>query len=165
MSRGDAKAYSLLDVNANVLSHTSPAVINYFTEDIVFDLPPPNATTQWLQAVIQQEGQTLGHLNFIFCTDNYLHAKNVQYLQHDTWTDVITFDHAEAPNLVEGDIYISIDRVRDNAQTYHQSFLQELYTVMVHGVLHLLGYKDKTPADQARMRQKEATYVAQFITS
>ena len=80
-----------------------------FAEDVAFVLPQPEAAAQWLQGVIQEEGQTLVHLNFVFCSDNYLHAKNVQYLQHDTWTDVITFDYAEAPEQVEGDVYISID--------------------------------------------------------
>jgi probable rRNA maturation factor len=133
--------------------------ICYFSEDIDFSVPQAVIATQWLQAVIQQEGYKLIHLNFIFCSDHYLHQKNIQYLEHDTFTDVITFNHAEVASRVEGDIYISIDRVRDNAQHYQHTFMQELYIVMVHGVLHLLGYDDKTPATQALMRQKESTYV------
>lgn len=136
-------------------------MINFFTEGLTFALPQRKATTQWLHHVVQQEGYTLGELNYIFCTDAYLHALNVQYLRHDTLTDVITFDHAEAPHTAAGDVYISLERVRANAQAYGQPFVHELYTVMVHGVLHLLGYDDKTPDDQALMRHKEAIYVAQ----
>ena len=137
--------------------------ISYFTEDIDFALPEPARTTAWIQEAIQQEGYQLVHLNFIFCSDAYLHAKNLQYLQHDTLTDVITFDYAEAAQIVEGDIYISLDRVKENASHYHHTWLQELYTVMIHGVLHLVGYDDTSPAAQAQMRQQEAWYRAAML--
>jgi rRNA maturation RNase YbeY len=135
--------------------------ICFFSEEISFTLPDPAATATWIQSVIQQEGYVLVQLNFVFCADLYLHAKNVQYLQHDTLTDVLTFDHTDKSGTIEGDIYISIDRVSANAQTWHQSFMQELQTVMVHGVLHLLGYEDQTPAAKALMRQKETEYITQ----
>ncbi len=135
--------------------------ICFFTEEVAFTLPAPAATAAWIQAVIHQEGYVLAHLNFIFCSDRYLHAQNIQYLRHNTLTDVLTFDYADTPGTIEGDIYISIDRVNANAKTWQQPFIQELQTVMVHGVLHLLGYKDQTPATKALMRQKEAEYVAQ----
>lgn len=135
--------------------------ICFFTEEVSFTLPAPNATAAWLQAVIQQECYVLAHLNFIFCSDRYLQAYNIQYLQHNTLTDVLTFDYANTPRTIEGDIYISIDRVRDNAKTWEQPFMQELHTVMVHGVLHLLGYQDHTPAAKAEMREKETEYIAQ----
>lgn len=135
--------------------------ICFFAEAVDFVLPTPDTIAVWIQTIIRQEGYTLTQLNFIFCSDRYLHAKNIQYLQHDTLTDVLTFDYADAPGTIEGDIYISIDRVHANAQTWQQSFMQELQTVMVHGVLHLLGYEDQTPAAQALMRQKEAEYVTQ----
>ena len=133
--------------------------IYFFAEEVTFTLPTPAATAAWIQAIIQQECCVLGYLNFIFCSDLYLHAKNIQYLQHDTLTDVLTFDYADTPRTIEGDIYISIDRVSANAQTWQQSFMQELQTVMVHGVLHLLGYEDQTPAAKALMRQKEIEYI------
>jgi len=135
--------------------------ICFFAEEVTFTLPAPAATAAWLQTVIHQEGYVLAHLNFIFCSDRYLHAQNIQYLQHNTLTDVLTFDYADTPGTIEGDIYISIDRVTVNAKIWQQPFIQELQTVMVHGVLHLLGYEDQTPATRALMRQKEAKYVAQ----
>jgi len=100
-------------------------------------------------------------LNFVFCSDCYLHTKNVQYLQQDTLTDVLTFNHADTPGTIEGDIYISIDRVYENAQIWKLPFVQELQTIMVHGVLHLLGYGDENPADKVLMRQKELKYMTQ----
>ncbi len=133
--------------------------ISFFAEEVNFVLPTPDTIAAWLQAIIQQEGYALAQLNFIFCSDCYLHTKNLQYLQHDTLTDVLTFDYADTPGTIEGDIYISIDRVSANAQTWQQSFMQELQTVMVHGVLHLLGYEDQTLAAKALMRQKETEYV------
>ncbi len=134
--------------------------IDYFTEEISFSLVQPELTAAWIQEVIQQEGYQLIHLNFIFCSDPFLHAKNLQYLQHDTLTDVITFDYAETAQAIEGDIYISIERIKENATIYQHDFWQELYTVMIHGVLHLLGYQDQTPEEKAIMRQKENFYVA-----
>jgi probable rRNA maturation factor len=134
--------------------------ICFFSEEVSFTLPDPAATATWVRSVIQQEGYALAQLNFIFCSDLYLHAKNVQYLQHDTLTDVLTFDYTDTPGVIEGDIYISIDRVIANAQAWQQSFTKELQTVMVHGVLHLLGYEDQTPAAKALMRQKEMEYVS-----
>lgn len=135
--------------------------ICFFSEGVAFTLPDPTAIAAWIQAVVQQEGYLLAQLNFIFCSDPYLHAQNVQYLQHDTLTDVLAFDYTDTPGTIEGEIYISIDRVNDNAQVLGQSFMQELQTVMVHGVLHLLGYKDKTPAEKALMRSKEIEYTTQ----
>ena len=138
---------------------TTPRIC-YFTEEIDFTLPKPKLTTTWIQEAIQQEGYELVHLNFIFCSDAYLRAKNLQYLQRNTLTDVITFDYAEAAKEVEGDIYISIERISENAAIYQHTLMQELYTVMIHGALHLLGYHDRDPAEQAQMREKEIIYVA-----
>ena len=132
--------------------------IQFFAEDIDFTLPAPAATTAWLRQVIQQEGYALTHLNIIFCTDQYLHAHNLAYLQHDTLTDVLSFDHSDGNGHLEGDIYISLERVQENALAMQVSWLQELHTVMVHGVLHLLGYDDHAPADRTLMRQKEDFY-------
>ncbi|RMF23790.1 MAG: rRNA maturation RNase YbeY [Bacteroidetes bacterium] len=108
----------------------------------------------WLQRLIEGENCTLQQLNFIFCSDAYLHGLNVQYLQHDTLTDVITFPYA-APPEIEGDVFISVERVRDNARELGLPFEEELHRVMAHGTLHLCGYGDKTPAEVAQMREKE----------
>lgn len=135
--------------------------IHFFAEDVAFSLPALHATAAWIRAVIQQEGYTLAQVNFIFCSDRYLHTKNVQYLQHDTLTDVLTFDYSETPKIIEGDVYISVDRVRANARSWKQPFMKELQTVMVHGVLHLLGYKDHTSVNKNLMRKKEIEYVTQ----
>jgi rRNA maturation RNase YbeY len=134
--------------------------IYFFTEDILFELPDQVVTARWIQQVIIQEGAQLIHLNFVFCSDAYLHAQNVRYLQHDTLTDVITFIHHEEQDVIEGDVYISIERVRENAAIYAVVFGQELYRVMIHGVLHLLGYGDDTAAEKAQIREKEDFYIA-----
>ncbi|TDG95624.1 rRNA maturation RNase YbeY [Cardinium endosymbiont of Culicoides punctatus] len=137
--------------------------IYYFSENIGFSLKNKGEISIWLQSVIEQEQYALDHLNFIFCSDNYLHAKNKEYLGHDTLTDVITFDYTTTPKTVLGDIYISIDRVRDNAQYYKKKVKEELYTVMVHGVLHLLAYDDQTEEDKLIIREKESFYINQLL--
>ncbi len=111
------------------------------------------------EALIKREGGHLHSLQFVFCSDAYLHRINLEYLQHDTLTDIITFPY-QAPPLVDGEIYISLERVRENAQTYGVSFEHELQRVMAHGVLHLLGYRDKTEEEQKVMRTKEEEALA-----
>ena len=101
-------------------------------------------------------------LHYIFCNDEYLHKINVDYLQHDTLTDIITFDYGK-DNLLSSDIYISIERVRENAQEFGVDFSTELLRVMSHGILHLCGYKDKTPGQSQQMRQKEEEKMALFL--
>jgi rRNA maturation RNase YbeY len=135
------------------------ANIYYFSEDIQFKLPNTKLITGWIHNVIRQEDYQLVNLNFIFCSDKFLHEKNLEYLQHDTLTDVITFSYANKQNSIEGEIYISVERVLDNATTYQIDFWQELYTVMIHGVLHLLGYNDETLLEQQEMRSKENIYI------
>ena len=133
--------------------------ISFFAEDVAMPLPDQHSPTlQWLQAVAQAEGQSIEALSYIFCSDEYLYQMNVEHLQHDTYTDVITFQYNE--EAVEGDVFISVERTADNAQTYGVPAQQELYRVMVHGLLHLLGYGDKTPETQALMTQKEDHYLA-----
>jgi probable rRNA maturation factor len=130
------------------------ALIEFHSEDIDFELENPPLVADWITNIIKAEDFQLQHLSFIFCSDPYLHHLNVQYLNHDTLTDIITFPYANPP-LLEGDIFISIDRVEENAQTYHASFEGELHRVMAHGVLHLCGYSDKTPEDKTKMTEKE----------
>jgi rRNA maturation RNase YbeY len=134
--------------------------IHYFTEDINFTLKHKTTIRNWLKETITAEGYKLEELNFIFCSDEYLLGINQQYLDHDTYTDVITFDNSEALKTIVGDIFISIDRIRENAAEFSKDFKNELCRVMVHGTLHLLGYKDKSKADKAGMTAKEDHYLS-----
>ena len=131
--------------------------IAFHSEGISFALPTPDQTKQWIWETIQAEHQELEQLTFIFCSDEYLHKINVEYLQHDTYTDVITFPYAE--EWVEGDIFISVERIRENAQQYSVAPDHELHRVIIHGVLHLLGYGDKTPEEKEIMTTKEDLYL------
>lgn len=116
---------------------------------------------KWLQALAHKEQKKLGNINYIFCDDDYLLNLNLQYLQHDTLTDIITFDYCEE-DIIAGDIYISIERVRENAVIFKVSFDEELLRVLAHGIMHLCGYKDKSDEDAARMRQKENFAIQKF---
>jgi probable rRNA maturation factor len=133
--------------------------IRFHSEYPRFKPPTPLRLKRWLKTVIHTEKKTPGTLNFIFCSDKYLLDINIQYLQHDYFTDVITFDYTEG-KIISGDIFISIDRVKDNAQTEKQTFDIELSRVLVHGVLHLLGYSDKAVSAKALMRKKEDKYLS-----
>ncbi|WP_417212947.1 rRNA maturation RNase YbeY [Bizionia sp.] len=112
----------------------------------------------WIEGVIVSEKFELGEINYIFCDDDYLHNLNVEYLNHDTLTDVISFDYTVG-NVIQGDIYISTERVADNAQDFKAAFSDELHRVMVHGVLHYCGYKDKSEAESEAMRSMENHYL------
>ena len=133
-------------------------MISYFTEDIKFELKGKLLNNRWLKMVVGSEVKKMGDLSIIFCSDPYILDINLRYLQHDYFTDIITFDYCEG-DTVSGDLFISIDSVRENALFYGASFEDELDRVMVHGVLHLLGYDDHTPQEQAVMRAKENYYV------
>ncbi|AYN66066.1 rRNA maturation RNase YbeY [Euzebyella marina] len=117
--------------------------------------------SDWLTRICQSEKSTVGDLNYIFCTDEYLLDINQKYLSHDTFTDIITFDYCEGDS-VSGDVFISVDRVKDNAVDFKVSFDQELNRVMAHGVLHLLGFKDKSAEDAVLMRRKENEKMEMF---
>ncbi|ATA77221.1 Endoribonuclease YbeY [Capnocytophaga canimorsus] len=126
-----------------------------FNYEIEFELPEQETVFQaWIEKIIASEQKELGELNYIFCDDNYLHQINVQYLDHDTLTDIITFDYTQE-QTISGDIFISVERVADNAQDFNVDFQTELLRVMAHGVLHLCGYKDKSDAESKQMRSKE----------
>ena len=129
--------------------------ITFFSEDVSFKLSSPNKVRRWIKEVILLEKHTLSEISYIFCSDDYLHNMNVQYLNHDTLTDIITFDNSEEEDQIEGDIFISVDRVKENATQLNLPFDTELHRVMIHGILHLCGYKDKTSADNELMRKKE----------
>lgn len=128
--------------------------IIFQSEDVEFELTDQQRLAEWINKVISQEKCTLSFLNFIFCSDDFLHELNVAYLQHDTLTDIITFPFCDPPRI-EGEIYVSIDRVQENAALYHAPFAEELHRVMIHGVLHLCGQGDKTEAEKGQMRAKE----------
>ncbi len=115
----------------------------------------------WVNFIVKAEGKTAGDITYIFCNDEYLGGMNEKYLKHDTLTDIITFDYSEKEKL-SGDIFISIERVKENAGIYTTTFDAELGRVMAHGVLHLVGYKDKTPEDKKMMRSKEDFYLSSF---
>lgn len=134
-------------------------MIRFFNEDVPFKLPQKQATRQWLKQQAGQEGYTIGDLNYIFCSDDYVLQVNRDYLQHDYYTDIITFDQSEEAGKIEGDIFISVDRVADNAAQAGVSAEQEMRRVLAHGLLHLCGYSDKTDEEQAQMRTKEEEWM------
>ncbi|PRY14997.1 rRNA maturation RNase YbeY [Pontibacter ummariensis] len=129
--------------------------IEFFSEDIEFELENPEQVSEWITTVIEQHGQELSNLTYVFCSDDYLHEINVEYLDHDTLTDIITFNNADEEGIIEGDIFISVDRVRENAQDLGTAFKDELHRVIIHGVLHLLGFRDKTEEEETLMRKQE----------
>ncbi len=130
-----------------------------YTSETEFKLSDPQASTKWILNVISNEGKIPGEIAYVFCDDKYLYKMNVEYLDHDTLTDIITFDYTSG-NIVSGDVFISIERVKENATQFDVSFEKELSRVMVHGVLHLLGYKDKSDSEKAEMRNKEDFYLS-----
>ena len=131
---------------------------NYETE---FTLDNEQAFADWLSAVIVSESKNEGEINYIFCDDEYLHKINVEYLNHDTLTDIISFDYTVG-NELNGDIFVSVERVADNAKDFNVSFEEELKRVLAHGILHYCGYKDKSDADAELMRSKEDEKIAMF---
>lgn len=135
--------------------------INLFTEDIVFEYTEVQKLNNWLILVIKSENYELENLNIIFTSDNYLLEMNKNYLNHDYFTDVITFDYVENRKL-SGDIFISIDRVGENAEKFKVNLLEELNRIIVHGLLHLLGYKDKTDFEKEIMTSKENFYLGKI---
>jgi len=136
-----------------------PEII-FHQEDVNFNTPNTDLLQKWIEATISNESKIAGNLNFIFCSDTYLHKINIEYLQHDTLTDIITFPYSDSK--IEGDIFISIDRVHDNAKTFNTAFENELKRVIIHGVLHLCGYGDKTETQSKEMRAKENQYIKLF---
>ena len=132
--------------------------IRFFSDGVSFQLESKRKISQWLKQVAAEEGKKTGSLCYVFVSDESIQEINKKYLQHDHETDIITFDHSTG-NIISGDMYISIDTVRSNAQYYQVDFRNELLRVMVHGVLHLCGYQDKTTAGQQNMRAVEDKYL------
>lgn len=131
---------------------------NYETQ---FVLENETVFEDWISRIIVSEGFEEGEINYIFCDDEYLHKINMEYLNHDTLTDIISFDYTVG-NILQGDIFVSVERVMDNAKDFKVSFDDELKRVLSHGVLHYCGYKDKSPADEAIMRKKEDEKIKMF---
>ena len=134
----------------------------YYHSECDFQLKDDESITKWLKDAISTEDKELGEINYIFCDDQYLLKKNQEYLQHDTFTDIITFDYTEE-NRLSADIFISIERVKENAINFAVPFETELRRVIIHGVLHLVGYKDKSEEDAETMRSKENFYLSKNI--
>lgn len=133
-------------------------IFNYETD---FQLNNESVYEDWIAEIIESEDKTEGEINYIFCDDNYLYDINLQYLNHDTLTDIISFDYTIG-SLISGDIFISIERVKENAQEFGVSFEEELKRVMAHGILHYCGYKDKSEEDSKVMRAKEEEKMKMF---
>lgn len=134
-------------------------MVRYFTEDISFKFKQKLLNNRWLKFVAGSEMKKLGNVNVIFCSDNYILDVNMKYLQHDYFTDIITFDYCEG-NSLSGDLFISIDSVKENATFYGVEFSDELNRVIVHGLLHLIGYDDHSEDDIKEMRNKEDYYLS-----
>jgi len=132
--------------------------ICYFNEDVPFPKIKKRICSNWIKDVIVSEDKSIGDISFIFCSDNYLLDVNRKYLDHDYFTDIITFDYVEGI-VISGDIFISLDRVKENSNTFNISYLAELNRILVHGILHLLGYKDKLKEDKKLMTEKEDYYL------
>jgi probable rRNA maturation factor len=137
-------------------------MINFNIELDRFKLSDIRKRKSWLKELVKDQGFKLGELNYIFLDDEGLHKINLEYLNHDTYTDIITFDNSEDENRIEGDIFVSVERITENANKFEVDFDTELSRVMAHGVLHLCGYLDKKPADVKLMREMEDKYIKKY---
>jgi len=138
--------------------------INFFNEDVSLPKLKKRKLISWIKNVIQSEGKKVGQVSFIFCSDDYLLEVNKKYLDHDYYTDIITFDYVEE-NVIQGDIFISVDRVKENSVTFRTIFEDEIHRILIHGILHLIGYKDKLKKDKHLMTTKEDFYLNELKTS
>lgn len=134
--------------------------ILFFQEETNYQPEDPDKIRAWLKRVLKNEDRQQGEINIIFCSDRYLSQLNFKYLNQDTLTDIITFDHSGSKNIISGDLFISIDRVTENASEMGVKRDDELHRVIVHGLLHLLGYDDKSSSERSAMREKEDAYLS-----
>ena len=141
-------------------------MIRYYNESCNYSLPKKRLTSAWLKSLAEQEGYALGEVNYIFCSAEHLLEMNRQFLGHDYFTDVITFDYSDrkVEKVVAGDVFIDVETVADNARIYGATKLQEMRRILAHGLLHLCGQKDKTPTAERQMHRKEDKYLAQLTT-
>lgn len=143
-------------------------MINFFVEDVALKLQHKQVLKNWIKATAAEHGKKIGEINYVFCSDEYLLQINKEYLNHDYYTDIITFDNSESVSVIDADIYISVDRVGENSKNNllvdkGSSFENELYRVMIHGILHLLGYKDKSKEEAIAMRKLEDECLKKLI--
>ena len=136
-------------------------MIDFFSET-VFSLQNPNEIARWISKIINDQKREEGEISYIFCDDQYLHKLNLEFLNHDSLTDIISFDNSLG-DQINGDIFISIERVKENADTYKTNFEDELHRVIIHGILHYCGFNDKTKAEAAMMRKKEDEALSQRV--
>jgi probable rRNA maturation factor len=136
-------------------------MIQFSNQEIPFTLRNKLKIREWIRSIIKEENKVIGDISYIFCSDDYLYQMNKKYLNHQTLTDIITFEYNEG-ELVSGDIFISLDRVKENSKSFSKSFDEELGRVMAHGVLHLVGYMDKSGEDKSIMTEKENKYLNTF---
>ena len=141
----------------------NPNPISFFKQDIAFRLNKKEQLCKWITAAAKKEGFEIVELNYVFCSDPYLKKMNMKFLKHNYFTDIITFDNSMVKKKIVGDIFISIETVRFNAKQYATTFDNELHRVMIHGLLHLTGYKDKSPANQKEMRMMEDFWLKKFL--
>lgn len=134
--------------------------VRFNAHDVHFRLPKTTEARRWIIEAIKAEGFRIDNLQYVWCSDSYLHDVNKQYLDHDTFTDVITFDYSDDSLNIQGDVFISIDRVRENARLVGNTATDELHRVMIHGALHLCGYRDKTSSERSEMTEKEDYYLS-----
>ena len=132
--------------------------IHFFQEEITYTIKQKILLRQWLTSSISAEGFNTGNINIIICSDSFLHKMNKEYLNHDALTDIITFDNSEN-EIISGDLFISIERIRENANVFSKKIIDELHRVIVHGVLHLIGFGDKTYLEKDEMTKKENIYL------
>jgi probable rRNA maturation factor len=144
------------------MSRQNAKSIHFHYTNQTFYLPSRTDLKNFIHKIFEMEGVAAEEINYIFCSDQFLFKLNNSYLKHNTYTDIITFQYSSQP--VFSDIYISVDRVRENARLYDITFLKELYRVMFHGALHLCGYKDKTKKDSLEMRNKEDSYLRLYVS-
>lgn len=134
-----------------------------FNYETTFELQNEEPIKKWISFCVENEGFCIGEINYIFCDDEYLHKLNVEFLNHDTFTDIISFDNTLG-KTIGGDIFISIERVRENAKSYNTLFKNELHRVMIHGVLHYMGFTDKSDIEKKKMRNKENDVLKNITT-
>jgi probable rRNA maturation factor len=137
--------------------------IRFFYEKVDFKIKNPRKKVNWIIESARREERSVSDINFIFCCDNYLLKLNQEFLAHKTFTDILTFDYSQGKNI-SGDIYISLDRIKENSSKFNTQFQDEILRVMIHGILHLAGYNDKSPREVATMRKKEEAYLSLWKT-
>ena len=139
-------------------------MINFNIETSGFVLKDRNKKKKLLKSIIEKHGFKQGEINYIFLDDEGLLKINIEYLNHNTYTDIITFDNSDREKIIEGDIFISVERIKENAEKFKAPFEQELVRVLSHGVLHLVGYKDKSPGDATKMRAAEESAIQEYLS-